>query len=71
MKEKIKIKIFPDGSVRAETENITGPGCADYIKILEEILEAKTARTDYKPEFYMTEKTVQEQINHQNIKYDK
>ncbi len=52
MSKKIQIQIFPDGTIQADIQGIKGKRCTDYMKILEEILEAKTIDSDYTPEFY-------------------
>lgn len=55
MSKKIQIQIFPDGTIQADIQGIKGRRCTDYIKILEDILEAKTVDSDYTPEFYENE----------------
>lgn len=55
MDKKINIRIFPDGTVKAEVEGIKGKKCTDYIKIIEELLEAETVDSDYTPEYYESE----------------
>ncbi|HEX3013435.1 MAG TPA: DUF2997 domain-containing protein [Methanobacterium sp.] len=52
MSKKIQIQIFPDGTIQVDIQGIKGKRCTDYMKILEEILEAKTMDSDYTPEFY-------------------
>lgn len=63
MSKKLKIRIFPDGKVQAETEGIKGKKCIDYINILEDLLEAKTVDSDYTEEYYQKEKVNIEQEN--------
>lgn len=55
MDKKINIRIFPDGTVQAEVEGVKGKKCTDYIKIIEELLEAETVDSDYTPEYYESE----------------
>ena len=55
MSKKIQIRIFPDGTIQADVQGIKGERCTDYIKILEDILEAKTVDSDYTPEFYQSD----------------
>lgn len=55
MNKKIQIRIFPDGTIQADIHGIKGERCTDYIKILEDILEAKTVDSDYTPEFYQSD----------------
>ena len=55
MEKKIQIRIFPDGTVQAEIDGIKGKACRNYIKIIEDLLEAKTVDSNYTPEYYETE----------------
>lgn len=55
MNKNIQIRIFPDGTIQADIQGIKGERCTDYIKILEDILEAKTVDSDYTPEFYQSD----------------
>lgn len=59
MSRKITIQIFPDGKVQAEVNGVKGKSCTDYIKIIEEILEAETSDSDYTPEYYESENTTE------------
>lgn len=68
MEKRIQIRIFPDGRVQAEVQGVKGKKCTDYIKILEEILEAETVDSSYTPEFYETEEIVLENEQRQKIK---
>lgn len=53
-REQIVVTITPDGAVVAETRNIKGAGCLDYISLLEDILEAETASSHFTPEYTQT-----------------
>lgn len=53
--KQIKIRIFPDGRVQAETNGIKGKACTDYIKILERLLESRTVESEYTEEYNQTE----------------
>ncbi|MCM3443108.1 DUF2997 domain-containing protein [Metabacillus halosaccharovorans] len=55
MEEKIVVRIFPDGRIQAETKGIKGEKCTNYMKVLEEILSARTLESTYTEEFYETE----------------
>lgn len=55
MNEKLKIRIFPDGTIKAETKGIKGEKCTDYIMILEKMLEAEATEANYTEEFYESE----------------
>lgn len=58
MTKKIKVQIFPDGTIQTEIQGIKGKRCTEYISILEELLEAEAVDSNYTPEFYETEETV-------------
>lgn len=70
MKKSIKIEIFSDGTIQAETKGIKGKKCLDYIKILEEILEAKTTDSDRTPEYYVKENIKDIKVQKQMINGD-
>ncbi len=52
MAKTIRIAIRPDGKVQAEVQGIKGRACTDYVKILEELLDAETLDSQYTPEYY-------------------
>lgn len=56
MGKKIQLRIYPDGTVQANVEGIKGKKCTDYIKIIEDILEAEVIDSEYTPEYYESEK---------------
>ncbi len=56
MGKKIQLRIYPDGTVRANVEGIKGKKCTDYIKIIEDILDAEVIDSEYTPEYYESEK---------------
>jgi hypothetical protein len=56
--KQIKIHIRPDGQVQAETYGIKGKACIDYIKVLEELLDAEAVESSYKPEYFESEEPV-------------
>lgn len=68
MSKQIKLRIFPDGQVQAETQGIKGKKCTDYIKILEELLEAETVDSEFTEEYYQTEEV---QIEQEDLIYNK
>lgn len=53
--KKIQIKITEDGEVRAETIGIKGKDCLEYIKLLEELLDAETVDSNYTEEYFQME----------------
>ncbi|NRT73154.1 DUF2997 domain-containing protein [Clostridium beijerinckii] len=56
MGKKIQLRIYPDGTVQANVEGVKGKKCTDYIKIIEDILEAEVIDSEYTPEYYESEK---------------
>lgn len=68
MAKRISIKIFPDGKVQAEVEGIKGKTCTDYIKIIEEILEAEIIDSDYTPDYFKSENLNLESENNEIIR---
>ena len=50
--EQLKIRIFPDGQIQAETSGIKGKACTDYVKVLEKLLIAKVVESTYTEEYY-------------------
>lgn len=55
MAKKLKIQIFPDGRVQADVSGVKGKKCTDFIKVLEEILNAETINSTYTTEYYQTQ----------------
>lgn len=51
MSKQIKIRLYPDGKVDAETNGIKGDGCLQYKEILEKMLNAKTIKSDLTEEY--------------------
>ncbi len=58
MGKTISVRIFPDGTVQAETHGIKGKKCNNYLKVIEEILQAKTVNSEYTDEYYQTEEQI-------------
>ena len=50
--EQLKIRIFPDGQIQAETNGIRGKSCTDYIGALEKLLNAQVVESSYTEEYY-------------------
>lgn len=57
MAKQIKIRIYPNGRIEAETQGIKGPACTDLIPLLEEVLQAETVTSAYTAEYYEEETT--------------
>lgn len=68
MTRRIQVQIFPDGRIQAETQGIKGKKCTEYIKVLEEILEAETVDSEYTSEYYATEDVTVESVQEQRLK---
>lgn len=49
---KIKIRIYPDGIIQAETNGIKGKRCTEYKKIISNLTEAKIIEEQYTSEYY-------------------
>ncbi|MER3447927.1 MAG: hypothetical protein C4291_14350 [Candidatus Dadabacteria bacterium] len=64
MTRRVNIRIFPDGHIQAEIHGIKGKKCVEYIRILEEILEAETVDSAYTAEFYENESIYVEDMQH-------
>ncbi|HOK70823.1 MAG TPA: DUF2997 domain-containing protein [Bacillota bacterium] len=52
MAKRIKLRIFPNGSVQAEVQGVKGKACTDFIPVLEALLKAETVDSAYTPEYY-------------------
>ncbi|GAA1195165.1 DUF2997 domain-containing protein [Pseudonocardia alaniniphila] len=48
---QIIVLIRPDGTVSAETKNVTGTACLDYIRLLEDLLGATTTDSSYTEDY--------------------
>ncbi|MEV4619390.1 DUF2997 domain-containing protein [Asanoa sp. NPDC049573] len=48
---RITVVVAADGTVTAETGGVTGPGCLDYIAVLEDLLDATTVSSAYTADF--------------------
>lgn len=53
--KRIRVQIFPDGTIKAETIGIKGRDCVDYIEVLEQLLDAEVVDSEYTAEYYETE----------------
>lgn len=61
--KQIKLKIFPDGQVQAEVLGFRGKKCADYISILEKMLDAEAIDSERTPEYYLEETVLSTEEN--------
>lgn len=53
--KQIKLKIFPDGQVQAEVLGFKGKKCADYISVLEQMLDAEATDSERTAEYFLEE----------------
>jgi len=69
MKKQLQVRIYPDGKIDAKTLEIKGEACMDYIKIMEELLQARTVESAYTEEYYQAEvhEVVESSIQQTNI----
>ena len=52
---KLKIRLFPDGTIKMDTEGIKGKKCTDYAKVLEKLADAKIYSLAKTEEYYQSE----------------
>ncbi len=52
---KMKIRLFPDGTIQMETEGIKGKKCMDYAKVLQRLADAKISNIEKTDEYYQQE----------------
>lgn len=60
--KQIQIRIYPDGTVRAETKNIKGKKCLKYIAPIETLLRARTVDSNFTSEYYEIEESLKQEI---------
>ncbi len=53
--KQIKLRLYPDGKVEAETHGIKGKACLDYIAIIEQLTGARTVDSDFTDEYRASE----------------
>lgn len=49
--KQIKLKIYPDGKVKADIIGFKGKKCTDYISVLEQLLDAETIDSEWTQEY--------------------
>ncbi|MBR1862874.1 MAG: DUF2997 domain-containing protein [Ruminococcus sp.] len=52
---KLKIRIYPDGTIKAETIGVKGKECTKYIPIIEQLTNAVTDDSEFTKDFYNNE----------------
>ena len=68
MKKQIKIRVYPDGTIKSQTVNIKGKTCLKYIKEIENLTNAKTVQSEFTEEYYQNQivednYTIGQQVN--------
>lgn len=63
---QIKMKIFPNGEIEAETKGMKGKTCLKYIAEIEKMANAVTNDSDFTKEYYETPEILVEQ-NEQEV----
>ena len=59
MAEKyIEVTVHPDGTVTAETHNLMGSSCLDYLAVLENLLDADAVSSAYTSDYGRSSSTV-------------
>ena len=61
---KMKIRLYPDGTMEMETEGIKGKRCADYAKVLERLADAKIESIERTSEYYEEETLYLDEYQH-------
>ncbi len=49
--KQIKLRIYTDGKIDAETKGVKGKACLDYISVLEQLTGAVTVDSAFTPEY--------------------
>ena len=62
MSKGFRVKIHPDGRVEAKVSGFKGNECAQYISILEDLLDAETVDSEYTEEFLMSSNRLLEAV---------
>ncbi|TCS96607.1 DUF2997 domain-containing protein [Hazenella coriacea] len=65
MNQKVTIQIQRDGKIAAHIEGIKGKKCTEYIRILEQLLEAETFDSNYTSEYFEAEELNSDRIKQQ------
>jgi hypothetical protein len=51
---ELHVTVGADGVVTAETRNVTGAACLDYVAVLEDLLSAATVDSSYTADYTRT-----------------
>ena len=55
MKKQLQIRIYPDGKIDAKTIGIKGERCIDYMKMLEQLLDAQIVESAFTDEYHQSQ----------------
>ncbi|MFT4471242.1 DUF2997 domain-containing protein [Arthrobacter sulfonylureivorans] len=64
--QQLIVTVGPDGAVAAETRNIFGSDCLDYITLLEDLLEAETVSSSYTEDYTRTAVTASDYVRNES-----
>lgn len=53
--KQLKIRIYPNGEIEAETKGMKGKTCLSYISQIENMVDAKTHDSKFTNEYYEVE----------------
>ena len=70
MSETITLVVAADGTVTAETHGVAGPGCLDYIAVLEDLLDAKTVSSSFTADYHRVRGTVETAVEATDVVRD-
>ncbi len=68
MAKQVRLRLYPDGRVQAETVGIKGPACADVLPLLERLLDAEVVESAWTEEYYQTEDVAVEKTAEQKLR---
>jgi len=68
MAKQVRLRLYPDGRVEAETVGIKGPACTHVLPLLEQLLDAEVVESAFTEEYYQTEKVAVEQTVEQKLR---
>ena len=58
---RVEVTVHPDGSVTAQTHDVLGERCLDYVAVLEDLLAARAVDSTYTADLNRTESTVRQE----------
>ena len=68
MAKQVRLRLYPDGRVQAETAGIKGPACASVLPLLEQLLDAEVVESAWTEEYYQTAEVAVEQKAEQTLR---